>query len=58
MKRDLSQLEISSDGNLTFVIGDTMKKVHIANNKSLANLARTNKIVQFYGAVIMLECII
>ena len=58
MEWDLSQLEISSDGNLTFVIGDLMKKVHIGNNKSLANPASTNKIVPYYGVVMMLECII
>ena len=54
MKWDLSQLEISSDGNLTFVIGDPMKKIHIGNNKSLVNLASTNKIVPSYGVVMVL----
>ena len=42
---DLSQLEISSDGNPTFVIEDPMKKVHMGNNKSLDNPASTDKIV-------------
>ena len=50
MEWDLSQLEISSDENLTFVIGDPMK-VHMGNNKSLANLDSTNKIVPSYGVV-------
>ena len=58
MEWDLSQLEISSDGNLTSVIGDLMKMVHIGNNKSLANSASTNKIDPFYGLVMVLECII
>ena len=58
MEWDLSQLEISKDGNLTVVIGDPMKKVHIGNNKSLANPASTNKIVHSYGVVMVLECII
>ena len=58
MEWDLSQLEISSDENLTFVIRDPMKKVHIGNNKSLANPIRTNKIVLSYGVVMVLECII
>ena len=35
-----------------------MKKVHIGNNKSLANPASTNKIVLSYGVVMVLECII
>ena len=35
-----------------------MKKVHIGNNKSLANHASTNKIVPSYGVVMVLECII
>ena len=58
MEWDLSQLEISSDENLTFVIEDPMKKVHIGNNKSLANPANTNKIVPSYGVVMVLEYII
>ena len=58
MEWDLGQLDISSDGNLTFVIGDPMKKVHIDNSKSLANHASTNKIVHSYSVVIVLECII
>ena len=58
MEWDFSQLEISSYGNPTFVIGDPMKKVHMGNNKSLANLASTNKIVSSYGVVMVLECII
>ena len=41
MEWDLSQLEISNDGNPTFVIGDPMKKVHMGNNKSLVNPAST-----------------
>ena len=49
MEWDLSQYEINNDGNLTFVIGDPMKKVHIGNNNSLANPASTNKMVPFYG---------
>ena len=57
MEWDLSQLEISSDGNPTFVIGDPMKKVHVGNNKSLANSTSTNKIVSSYGVVVVLECI-
>ena len=48
---------ISIDENLTFVIGDPMKKVHI-DNKSLVNPASTNKIVPSYGVVMVLECII
>ena len=55
---ELSQSKISSDGNPTFVIGDPMKKVHMGNNKSLANPASTNKIVPFYGVVMVGECII
>ena len=35
-----------------------MKKVHMGNNKSLSNPASTNKIVPFYGVVMVLECII
>ena len=58
MEWDLSQLEISNDGSLTFVIRDPVKKVHIGNNKSLANPASTNKIVPSYGVVMVLECII
>ena len=58
MEWDLSQLEISSDGNLTFVIGDPMTKVHIGINKSLANPASTNIIVPSYGVIMVLECII
>ena len=42
MEWDLSQLKISSDGNPTFVIGDPMKKVHVGNNKLLANSTSTN----------------
>ena len=49
MEWDLSQYEINSDGNPTFVIGDPMKKVHMGNNKSLVNLASTSKMVPFYG---------
>ena len=55
MECDLSQLQISSDGNPTFVIGDPIKKVH--NNKSLANPASSNKIIPTYGVVMLLECI-
>ena len=58
MEWDLSQLKISSDGNLTFIIGDPMKKVHIDNNMSLFNPASTNIIVPSYGVVMVLECII
>ena len=58
MEWDLSQYEISSDGNPTFVIGDPMKKLHMGNNKSLVNPASTNKIVPSYGMVMVLECII
>ena len=35
-----------------------MKKVHMGNNKSLVNLASTNKIVHSYCVVMVLECII
>ena len=35
-----------------------MKKVHMGNNKSLANPASTNKIVPSYGLVMVLKCII
>ena len=49
MEWDLSQYEINSDGNSTFVIGDPMKKVHMGNNKSLVNPASTNKMVPSYG---------
>ena len=35
-----------------------MKKVHMDNNKSLANPVSTNKIAPFYGVVMVLECII
>ena len=51
MEWDLSQYEISGDGNSTFVIGDPMKNVHMGNNKSLVNPASTNKIVPSYGVV-------
>ena len=44
MEWDLSQYEISNDGNPTFMIGDPMKKVYMGNNKSLVNPASTNKI--------------
>ena len=57
MECDLIQLEISSDGNPTFVIEDPMKKVHMGNNKSLANPTSTNKIVPSCGMVMVLECI-
>ena len=57
MEWDLNQLEVSSDGNLTYVIGDPMKKVHKGNNKSLANPVGNDKIVIFYGVVMVLECI-
>ena len=57
MKWDLSQLEISSDGNLTFVTGDLMKKVHMINNRSLANPTSTDKIVPSYDMIMVLECI-
>ena len=57
MECDLSQLEISSDENPTFMIGDPMKKVHMGNNKSLVNSASTDKIVSSYGVVMVLECI-
>ena len=53
----LKPIEISNDGNPTFVIGDPMKKVHMGNNKSLTNPASTNKIVPSYGVVMVLECI-
>ena len=36
MEWDLSQYEIFSDRNPTFVIEDPMKKVHMGKNKSLA----------------------
>ena len=52
MEWDLSQYEISNDRNLTFMIGDPMKKVHMGNNKSLAS---TNKIIPSYGVVMVLE---
>ena len=58
MEWDLSQYEISSDGNPTFVIGDPMKKVHVGNNKSLVNPSSTKKIVPSYGVVMVPECII
>ena len=58
MEWDLSEYEISSDENPTFVIGDPMKKVHMGNNKALVNPASTNKIVPSYGVVMVLECII
>ena len=58
MEWDLIKYEINSDGNPTFVIGDLMKKVHMGNNKSLANSASTIIIVPSYGLVIVLECII
>ena len=35
-----------------------MKKVHMGNNKSLANPASTDKIVPSYGVVMVLECIV
>ena len=57
MEWNLSQLEISSGRNPTFVIRDPMKKVHMGDNKSLANLASTDKIVPFYGVVMVLKCI-
>ena len=49
MEWNLSQYEINSDGNPTFVIGDPMKNVHMGNNKSLVNPASTNKMVPSYG---------
>ena len=49
MEWDLSQYEINSDGNPTFVIGDLMKNVHMGNNKSLVNPVSTNKMVPSYG---------
>ena len=49
MELDLSQYEINSDGNPTFVIGDPMKKVHMGNNKSLVDPTSTNKMVLSYG---------
>ena len=52
MECDLGQLKISSDANPTFVIGEPMKKVHMGNNKSLANPASTNKIFPSYGIVV------
>ena len=59
MEWDLSQYEISSNGNPTFMIGDPMKKAHMGNNnKSLANPASTDKNVPSYGVVMVLECII
>ena len=48
MELDLSQYEINSDGNPTFVIGDPMKKVHMGNNKSVVNPASTNEMVPSY----------
>ena len=35
-----------------------MKKVHIGNNKPLANHVSTSKIFLSYGVVMVLECII
>ena len=58
MEWDLSQLEISSDANSTFVIENPMKKVHMGNNKSLVNPTSTNKNVPFYGVVMVLKCVI
>ena len=58
MEWDLSQFEISSNGNLTFANGNLMKKVHMGNNKSFVNPTSTNKNVPFYGVGIALECII
>ena len=56
---DLSQYEINSDGNPTFVIGDPMKKVHMGNNKSLVNPAANQQNGPFLWCVIMvLECIV
>ena len=55
MKWDLSQLDITSVRNSTFVIGDPMKKDHMGNNKSIVNPASTNKIVPPYSVVIVLE---
>ena len=57
MEWGLNQLEISSDENQTFVTGDPMKKVHMGNNKSLANPASTDKNFISYGVVMVLECI-
>ena len=57
MEWDLNQLETSSDGNPTFMIEDPMKKVHMGNNKSLANPASTDNIAFSYGVVMVLECI-
>ena len=56
MEWDLSQCEISNDGNPTFIIGDPMKNVYMGNNKSLANPASTNKNVPSYGMVMVLKC--
>ena len=57
MKWDLSQLEISNDGNLNFMTGDLMKKVHMVSNRSLANPTSTDKIVPSSDMVMVLECI-
>ena len=57
MEWNLSQLEINSDENPTFMIGDPMKKVHMGKNKSLVNPASIDKIVPSYGVVMVLECI-
>ena len=40
------------------MIEDPMKKVHMGNNKSLANPTSTDKIIPSYGMVMLLECII
>ena len=55
MEWDLSQYEINNDENSTYVIGNSMKKVHMVNNKSLANHTSTNIIVHSYG-VVMVKC--
>ena len=39
------------------MIEDPMKKVHVGNNKSLANPTNTDKIVLSYGVVMVIECI-
>ena len=52
----ITQFEISSNGNPTFMIGDPMKKVHMGNNKSLANPVSIDKNLPSYGVVMVLEC--
>jgi hypothetical protein len=44
-KLDISQLKLSIDENMTFVIGDSMKKIQCDKNKSQVNYTNTKFIL-------------